>query len=138
MTDSSRSRARARRRTSLPALCLCAALLPATSACDSERSGTTPAASAPATSTTAASSSGASAKSPASAAASSKPLKNANPKAYKHTEEQALGTLPEGVGIAVGQKAPDFELPDGKDGKLSLKSLLAKSEVLLVFYRGGW
>lgn len=65
-------------------------------------------------------------------------LKAAKAKSYAFTESQALGTLPEGVGIAVGQTAPDFELPAHARGNFSLDALLVKGEVLLVFYRGGW
>lgn len=73
---------------------------------------------------------------PASAADSTG-LKAAGPKPTAPTEETAIGTLPDGVGLPVGSKAPEFELP-GLDGTTSLASLLSKSQVLLVFYRGGW
>lgn len=59
-------------------------------------------------------------------------------KAFAPTEGAALGTLPEGVGIAVGESAPDFELMAHSKGKQSLDSLLKRGELLLVFYRGGW
>lgn len=66
------------------------------------------------------------------------PLKAATAKEFKATAEQDLGTLPDGVGIAVGDAAPDFELPAVEGGKVKLSELTKKSEVLLVFYRGGW
>lgn len=75
------------------------------------------------------------------AAASASPLSAAEPKAYDAPEQAALGTLPDGVGVAVGSTAPDFELPDaqGKPVKLSeVAADAAKGSVLLVFYRGGW
>jgi hypothetical protein len=59
-------------------------------------------------------------------------------KETKATAEADLGTLPDGVGIRVGQTAPDFELPAQARGKQSLDGLLNKGELLLVFYRGGW
>ncbi len=65
-------------------------------------------------------------------------LTAAKPKPYKSTDVQALGTLPDGIGIAVGEKAPDLSLPD-KDGKqVQLADVLKKKEALVVFYRGGW
>lgn len=75
---------------------------------------------------------------PTASARAQADLKAAKAKSYAFTEGQALGTLPEGVGIAVGQVAPDFELPAHAKGKFSLDDLLVKGEVLLVFYRGGW
>jgi hypothetical protein len=74
---------------------------------------------------------------PSASASDTTALKAAGPKATAPTEEAELGTLPDGVGLPVGSKAPDFELP-GLDGTTSLESLLSKSQVLLVFYRGGW
>lgn len=65
-------------------------------------------------------------------------LKPREPKAYGHPADDELGTLPEGVGIAVGQKAPDFELKQSDGTVVKLSELLKKSEVLLTFYRGGW
>lgn len=66
------------------------------------------------------------------------PLKVSAPKDYKFTEAETLGTLPDGVGIAVGKTAPDFTLPAADGKELALKSVLAKGPALLVFYRGGW
>jgi hypothetical protein len=66
-------------------------------------------------------------------------LKVSNPKDYtSEVEEAALGTLPEGVGLAVGTKAPDFEALDVDGKPASLDTLVANGDVLLVFYRGGW
>jgi len=40
--------------------------------------------------------------------------------------------------LKVGDKAPDFALPNG-DGKLvTLSEVTARSPVMLVFYRGFW
>jgi peroxiredoxin len=40
--------------------------------------------------------------------------------------------------LAVGQKAPDFSLPDAHGKVVALSSLLAKGPVVVTFYRGGW
>ncbi len=46
--------------------------------------------------------------------------------------------LPEGDGLTVGVKAPDFSLPDS-DGKIkALADYAGKKKVVLVFYRGSW
>jgi peroxiredoxin len=39
---------------------------------------------------------------------------------------------------AVGDRAPDFLLPDARGGKLELTTALAAGPVVLVFYRGAW
>jgi len=40
--------------------------------------------------------------------------------------------------LKVGQKAPDFELPNVKGESVNLHSLLEHGPVVLNFYRGGW
>jgi peroxiredoxin len=40
--------------------------------------------------------------------------------------------------LKVGQKAPDFSLPDARNQKVSLSALLAKGPAVVTFYRGGW
>jgi len=40
--------------------------------------------------------------------------------------------------LHVGDKAPDFSLPDARGGVITLSSLLSKGRVVLAFYRGGW
>ena len=46
--------------------------------------------------------------------------------------------LPEGDGLAVGLKAPDFNLSD-TDGKIkALADYAGKKKVVLIFYRGAW
>lgn len=40
--------------------------------------------------------------------------------------------------LKVGNKAPDFSLPNAHGGKTTLSALLAKNVVVLTFYRGGW
>ncbi|OGV71574.1 MAG: hypothetical protein A3K19_09450 [Lentisphaerae bacterium RIFOXYB12_FULL_65_16] len=41
-------------------------------------------------------------------------------------------------GLKVGDKAPDFSLPDAKGQKVTLSEVLKKGPVVLVFYRGEW
>ncbi|MDB2462921.1 AhpC/TSA family protein [Algibacter sp.] len=40
--------------------------------------------------------------------------------------------------IKVGQKAPNFELPNPEGKSISLKNLLDKGPVVVTFYRGDW
>jgi hypothetical protein len=40
--------------------------------------------------------------------------------------------------INVGDKAPDFELPDATGKTVKLSSLLAEGSVVLTWYRGNW
>ena len=40
--------------------------------------------------------------------------------------------------IKVGEKAPDFNLPNPKGESVGLNELLQKGPVVLNFYRGGW
>ena len=39
---------------------------------------------------------------------------------------------------AVGEAAPDFELPDARGGSVTLAGLRREGPVVLVFYRGAW
>ncbi|MBI4951540.1 MAG: AhpC/TSA family protein [Myxococcales bacterium] len=59
-------------------------------------------------------------------------------KAYAFTADERVGKLPDGVGIAVGARAPDFTIDDASGGNVRLADLIAKGHVLLSFYRGGW
>ena len=110
---------------------LTAALFLAACGSDSAPTDSSPSATPPASATTTTTSKE---KAPEEAPA----LEAAKAKAFKSTGQQDLGTLPEGVGIAVGETAPDFELPAVEGGEVSLSELTEKSEVMLVFYRGGW
>ena len=40
--------------------------------------------------------------------------------------------------LKVGDKAPDFSLPNGDGKEVRLSELTSRSPVLLVFYRGYW
>ena len=46
--------------------------------------------------------------------------------------------LPAGDGLAVGLKAPDFNLPDSDGEMIALADYAGKKKVVLVFDRGGW
>ncbi len=43
-----------------------------------------------------------------------------------------------GVKVAVGQRAPDFTLPDARGEAVTLSSFRGEKIVVLVFYRGYW
>jgi peroxiredoxin len=40
--------------------------------------------------------------------------------------------------VQVGERAPDFALPNVKGAEVKLSALLARGPVVLTFYRGGW
>jgi peroxiredoxin len=40
--------------------------------------------------------------------------------------------------LKVGQRAPDFALPDARNNNVSLNKILAKGPAVISFYRGGW
>ena len=42
------------------------------------------------------------------------------------------------VPTAIGQKAPEFDLPDEAGNRVTLSSLLETGPALLLFYRGYW
>lgn len=49
-----------------------------------------------------------------------------------------LSSLRKGFNVKVGQKAPDFELPNEEGVDIKLSDFRGKRHVLLVFYRGDW
>jgi peroxiredoxin len=51
------------------------------------------------------------------------------------TEVDASGAVP---GLAVGEQAPEFSLPDARGRAVSLRERLSGGPVVLVFYRGEW
>lgn len=59
-------------------------------------------------------------------------------KEYAATPAPQLGTLPAGVGVAVGQNAPDALVADAAGREVHLAELVGHGPILLVFYRGGW
>lgn len=54
------------------------------------------------------------------------------------TAAESLGTLPEGVGVAVGAAAPGAAVSDLEGQPVELAELYAGGPIMLVFYRGGW
>ncbi|MFO0601123.1 MAG: peroxiredoxin family protein [Myxococcaceae bacterium] len=59
-------------------------------------------------------------------------------KVTAETPVARLGTLPAGLGVAVGQPVPNVTAKDLDGKQVSLAEFTAKGPTLLVFYRGGW
>ena len=59
-------------------------------------------------------------------------------RSYQNPPEAAVGTLPAGIGIPVGERAPNATLRDSQGREARLLDLTKASPVLVVFYRGGW
>ncbi len=76
----------------------------------------------------------------ASAASGQAPAPDSSPRSRAHafTPESGLGTLPPGIGVAVGEKAPDARLHSADGREVSLRELTRGGAAILVFYRGGW
>ena len=56
---------------------------------------------------------------------------------HRATEELRRSGILEHV-LKVGDKAPDFALPDGNGTIVNSKSLLARGPLVVTFYRGVW
>jgi peroxiredoxin len=54
------------------------------------------------------------------------------------TPDDKLGTAPPGLGLKVGEKAPNVTLDDAAGGKKSIADLASAGPLYVVFYRGGW
>ncbi|WP_298326956.1 redoxin domain-containing protein [uncultured Dokdonia sp.] len=52
--------------------------------------------------------------------------------------EEAKAFLTGKDALQVGDKAPEFELPNPKKQKISLTTLLSQGPVVVTFYRGDW
>lgn len=84
--------------------------------------------------------------SPAAPAAPSEEEAPENPPADQDRPERrlqepaldALGAMPDGVGVAVGEAAPDARVEDANGEAVQLAELRERGPILLVFYRGGW
>jgi peroxiredoxin len=57
---------------------------------------------------------------------------------FEPTPSPRLGTLPDGIGIAVGATASDFKATDIDGRSVQLSQLRQRGPLLLAFYRGGW
>jgi hypothetical protein len=53
-------------------------------------------------------------------------------------EIDRLGSTTQGWGLQMGEKAPDFTLPDALGQPVTLYESLTKGPVVLTFYRGNW
>ena len=53
------------------------------------------------------------------------------------TEELAVSGIVE-TGLKVGDRAPDFTLPNAVGNTVALRELLKSGPVVISFYRGGW
>lgn len=73
---------------------------------------------------------------PAPAAEPARPAKPAL--ALTDTPDDKLGTVPTGLGLKVGSKAPDAKLPDITGATQQLAALYRQGPTFVVFYRGGW
>ena len=51
---------------------------------------------------------------------------------------ERVGSLPEGIGIPVGNRVPDVEVRDSNGRRIRLQELVKDGPILLAFYRGGW
>jgi len=58
--------------------------------------------------------------------------------ALTDTADGKLGTVPAGMGLKVGSKAPSLTLDSVTGGQESLADLYAKGPTFVIFYRGGW
>ena len=56
---------------------------------------------------------------------------------HRATEELRRSGILEHV-LKVGDKAPDFALPDGNGTIVNSKNLLARGPLVVTFYRGVW
>ncbi len=79
----------------------------------------------------------ASAKTPSASVA---PPEEASPRQREAqpTPSEKLGTRPESLGLDLGDQAPDADLRDADNKPIKLSTLWHQTDVLLIFYRGGW
>lgn len=59
-------------------------------------------------------------------------------KRVQPTAAERLGSLPDRIGVAVGEPAPDATVQDAEGQPVQLRDLVEDGPVMLVFYRGGW
>jgi len=65
------------------------------------------------------------------------PFSAAERQLMEQAERDLAGAMPD-PGLKVGERAPDFSLPNAFDRKVSLTDLLSDGPVILTFYRGAW
>lgn len=53
-------------------------------------------------------------------------------------DDDAIGALPEGMGIPPGESAPDVVAVDAEGDEIQLLDLVEDEAIVLFFYRGGW
>ncbi len=75
---------------------------------------------------------------PANAQVPTKEWNQRRIKEFADTSDEKLGTLADGIGIAVGQPAPSATVANADGKSVELSTLWQDGSVLLVFYRGGW
>jgi hypothetical protein len=56
----------------------------------------------------------------------------------QRTTNELIATGIEGRSLKVGDKAPDFVLPNVRGAQVRFSDMLAKGPAVVVFYRGGW
>lgn len=74
----------------------------------------------------------------AGATGGSAPSDRPGPRPYKNPPDASAGTLPAGIGVPVGERAPDATLRDSEGREVRILDLTKAGRVLVVFYRGGW
>lgn len=57
---------------------------------------------------------------------------------YNAKVEELRHTFPVGAALKVGDRVPDFTLPDARGQSVSLSERLREGPVAVIFYRGGW
>ena len=62
----------------------------------------------------------------------------APPAASVSDRDTVTAAMAAGTALQVGDRAPDFELPDAAGGTVRLSERLADGPVVLTFYRGAW
>jgi peroxiredoxin len=75
---------------------------------------------------------------PAPEASGEKPAEKTPTMVLTETPADKLGSMPAGLGLKLGAKAPDATLTDVAGKTLKLSALYKEGATFIVFYRGGW
>lgn len=59
-------------------------------------------------------------------------------KVFGKSIQDLKAKMPEGCSIKVGEKFPDFSMPDATNTLVHLKDLLKHGKVIIAFFRGSW